>query len=58
MGVKPSITNGVRSGGSDKREGHCKICRRGIFEGEPRVWSRRPLGLVHTGCAGEVATRG
>jgi len=52
MGVKPSLNNaGTRVGGSDQRQTTCSVCRFGIYEGQPRRWSRQPLGLVHTDCA-------
>lgn len=27
----------------------CKRCRRGIYVGQPAVWSTDPVGLVHEG---------
>ena len=40
---------------SDELVGHCKLCQGSVWPGEDRVWSRDPLGLVHTRClpAGE-----
>lgn len=35
---------------TDQRETCCSACGRGIFAGKPRVWSRKPLGLVHPEC--------
>lgn len=35
----------------DLRVTQCKICKHGIFEGEPRVWVRGEVtGLIHEGC--------
>jgi hypothetical protein len=34
----------------DLRVSTCKICRYGIFNGQDKVWSRYPLGLVHLRC--------
>lgn len=35
-----------------KRISTCKICRLGIFEGQPYRWSTgRVLGLIHDECA-------
>lgn len=50
MGFKASLAT-VRVGSGDRRQTTCKICRSGIYEGQERVWSNHPLGLVHTGCA-------
>lgn len=48
MGIRPKMAN---VSGGDRRQTSCSICRYGIFEGQLRTWSRRPLGLVHTDCA-------
>lgn len=36
---------------TDLRETVCTICRCGIFRGQPRIFSRNPLGLIHEACA-------
>ena len=51
MGIKPSISAVSGSGVRDRVVAICKICRHGITEDAPRLWSRKPLGLVHTDCA-------
>lgn len=28
----------------------CKVCRFGVYTAQPWVWSRNPLGIVHTAC--------
>lgn len=33
----------------------CKICRTGIFDGQPRVWLSQPAGLSHATCAPTTA---
>jgi hypothetical protein len=47
MGIRPSVQATV---GVDQRKAVCSICGRGIFTGQASVWSRKPLGLVHTEC--------
>lgn len=47
---KPSLAPS-KGAPTDRRQTSCKVCRHGIFESQARVWSRRPLGLVHTECA-------
>jgi hypothetical protein len=39
-------------GTADKRRTVCKVCRRGVFVGQPAQWSADPLalGIVHTAC--------
>jgi hypothetical protein len=29
----------------------CKFCLLGIYDGDPRVWLSKPMGLSHEGCA-------
>lgn len=59
MALKPSAKpratslNGLNTSGGDQRQTVCSVCRYGIYVGQPREWSRRPLGLVHTECATE-----
>lgn len=54
--LRPSFTNTTKN--TDQRETTCKRCPNGIFVGQPRVWSRSPLGLIHTWCAPKEADRG
>ena len=58
MGIRPSAPN-LKTSGGDRRQTTCSACRFGIFEDQPRVWSRKPLGLIHEWCASQPAvTRG
>lgn len=43
---------GLQVGGrmTDLMDSVCKNCGRGIFANQPREWSQKPLGLVHTEC--------
>ena len=43
---------GLHVGGrmTDLMDTVCSACGRGIFAGQPREWSRKPLGLVHREC--------
>lgn len=58
MGVKPNART-ARLGNTDRRQTVCSICGCGIFEDQPREWSRQPLGLVHPWCIpAEAVTHG
>lgn len=59
VGIKPTVKpmGGINPGNSDQRLTTCKVCGFGIFHHEPRQWSQKPLGLVHTRCAPKEATR-
>lgn len=43
---------GLQVGGrmTDLMDTTCSTCGRGIFAGQPRAWSRKPLGLSHIEC--------
>lgn len=51
---KPSLAPTGKSAATDQRQTSCKICRYGIYQDQERVWSMRPLGLVHAWCAPAV----
>ena len=36
---------------ADQRTGQCKICKAGLYAGQPTMWLRDPMGLSHTDCA-------
>lgn len=33
----------------------CKVCGHAICHGQPTVWSRQPLGLIHEQCLPHAA---
>jgi hypothetical protein len=52
MALKPQLrpkANG--SGHTNRYISSCSACRLGIYDQADAVWSRRPLGLIHTACA-------
>ena len=56
MGIRPGLNGG--SGNTDHRLTTCSICGCGIFDRQDRVWSTRPLGLVHADCQPAKTTTG
>lgn len=59
MGLKPIVTlAGGGKGAADQRQTTCSVCGYGIYEGQKRVWSRKPLGLVHAECTPQEANHG
>lgn len=39
-----------RNATAEHRQTTCKVCLAGIYVDQPRVWSRKPMGLLHAEC--------
>lgn len=54
--VVRTITRLSNPGGTIPQRGSeaittCKLCRHGLYYGQPRVWLTQPVGLSHHDCA-------
>lgn len=50
--VRSSLNGGSRKiGHSGKHVSKCKLCPNMILVSDDRIWSTRPIGLVHVECA-------
>lgn len=47
----PAAPNGTKGNLGNHYLSTCKLCPAGVFDHEPHVWLRKPMGWSHTYCA-------